>query len=145
MSYYVFLPIITTAQTLATNVFTLPALTGNGPYNFQRITFDTPFPVGTTPIVTVTASNGSDEPMSLRILNITNTGFDVIQTEPTRTAGNGNCGNPTSNTTPCDGAHGAVDAAYLAVTIGSQILSDGTSIVAGINSTNSVSTPYPKQ
>ena len=126
------------AQTLSTNVFTLPALTGSGPYDFQRITFDIPFPLGTTPIVTVTNTSGSGEPMSLRILNIDNTGFDVIQTEATRTGGGGDCGTPTSNTTPCDGAHGSVDAAYLAVTAGSQTLSDGTVIVAGINSTTSV-------
>lgn len=132
------LPWSINAQTIATDNFSLPALTGSGPYNFQRITFDTPFPAGTTPIVTVTSQNGSDESMTLRIFNIDNTGFDVIQTEPARTAGNGDCGNPTSDTTPCDGAHAAVDASYLAVTPGSQTLSDGTLIVAGINNTNTV-------
>ncbi len=131
-------PETTNAQTLATDNFSLPALTGNGPYNFQRITFGTPFPIGTIPIVVVTSQNGSDESMTLRILNIDNTGFDVIQTEPARTANSGACGNPTSNTTPCDGAHAAVNASYLAVTSGSQTLSDGTVIVAGINNTNTV-------
>ncbi|MBL4661025.1 MAG: hypothetical protein JKY19_11770 [Alcanivoracaceae bacterium] len=133
----------TFAQTLSTNVFSLPALTGSGPYDFQRITFDIPFPSGTIPILVVTTTGDNDAPMSLRVFNIDNTGFDVIQTEPTRTEGHGDCGTPTSHTTSCDGAHAAVDAAYLAVTAGLQTLSDDTVIVAGINSTSTVQHHIP--
>jgi hypothetical protein len=125
----------TIAQTLTVGNETLPALTGAGPYSFDRITFDTAFPSGVTPIVVVTTDHGSGEPMSLRVFDIDNTGFDVIQTEPTSTAGSGNCDNPTSATTPCEGAHGSVDFSYIAVTSGLQTLSDGTVIQAGINST----------
>ncbi len=72
---------LTNTQTLATDNFSLPALSGNGPYNFQRITFDTPFPVGTIPVVVVTSQNGSAEPMSLRILNIDKTGPDILSNQ----------------------------------------------------------------
>lgn len=127
------------SQTLSANNFSLPALTGAAPYDFQRITFSTPFPLGTTPIVVVTSTSAvSDEPMTLRVFNIDNTGFDVIQTEPSRTPGSSNCGTPTSILTPCDGAHVSINGSYLAVTSGVQTLSDGTIIEAGINSSSAI-------
>ena len=109
-----------------------------GPHDFQRITFDTPFAMVVKPVVVMTLQNDSNESITLRMLNVDHISIDVIQTEPIRSSTGGACGTPSSNTTPSDSAYAAVNASYMSATPVSQTSLDGTTIVAGINPTNTV-------
>ena len=120
-----------TAVLLGTTLIPIPASAFEvemGPVTVQdtfvsptwtRVSFIRPF--STTPIVVgLPTTNGSD-PMTLRVRNVTTTGFQVVQTEPSAN----------------DGLHLQNDTAYLAVEPGNHVLPDGSRIVALNHSTTS--------
>ncbi len=86
---------------------------------WTSIAFAQPF--SARPVVTVLPTTNGGDPMTLRIRNVTTTGFEVVQTEPS-----GNDGRHLQNTT-----------AYIAVEPGNHILPDGSRIVAIEHSTTS--------
>ncbi len=86
------------------DTFAVPAWT--------TVTFLEPFDV--RPVVFVLPTNQGGDPSTVRLRNVTTTGFQVLQVEP---SGN-------------DGPHVAMTTAYLAVEPGNHTLPDGTRIVA---------------
>ena len=71
-------------------------------------------PFDATPLVFVLPTNQGSDPATIRVRNVTATGFELLQVEP---SGN-------------DGPHVAMTTAYLAIEPGSHVLPDGTRIVA---------------
>ncbi len=121
----------------------LPATTGTGD-NFTTVTFDASFPAGSDVVVFVLPTNeGADlngdqgEPATVRIRGVTNTGFEIIQVEPPRTASS-DCGTPVSASFACDGAHAAMTIHYVAVLEGRHELDTGVIIEAGSYDTSRV-------
>lgn len=86
---------------------------------WTTITFIRPF--STRPVVAVLPTTNGGDPMTLRVRNVTTTGFDVIQTEP-----NAN-----------DGAHLVNTTAYIAIEPGNHRLPDGSRIMVLEHSTTS--------
>lgn len=78
-------------------------------------------PFSTTPVVVALPTNDGGDPATLRIRNVTSTGFEIVPTEP-----NAN-----------DGPHLAMNTAYLAVEPGSHVLPDGNRLIALQHSTTS--------
>lgn len=76
------------------------------------VTFIRPFPG--VPVVVALPTNDGSDPATLRIRNVTTTGFEILQVEP-----NAN-----------DGLHLAMPTAYLAVETGSHVLPDGNRLIA---------------
>lgn len=85
------------------STFTAPAWT--------RVSFILPF--STTPVVVALPTNEGGDTSTLRIRNVTTTGFEVLQVEP-----NAN-----------DGRHVAMNTAYFAAEPGSHILPDGSRMI----------------
>ena len=86
------------------DTFSVPAWT--------TVTFLEPFEI--RPLVFVLPTNQGSDPATIRVRNVTTTGFEALQVEP---SGN-------------DGPHVAMTTAYLAVEPGNHVLPDGTRIVA---------------
>jgi len=89
---------------------------------WTTITFMRPFSV--RPVVAVLPTTNGGDPMTLRVRNVTTTGFQVIQTEP-----NAN-----------DGAHLINTTAYVAIEPGNHVLPDGSRIMVLEHSTTSFAT-----
>lgn len=75
----------------------------------------------TTPLVFALPTTDGGDPSTLRIRNVTTTGFEVVQVEP-----NAN-----------DGPHVAMSTAYLAIEPGDHLLPDGSRVLAFEHSTSS--------
>jgi len=86
---------------------------------WTQVSFLAPFE--TTPLVFVLPTSDGDDPASLRIRNVTTTGFEVAQHESSAT----------------DGPHVAMQTAYLAVVPGTHRLPDGTRVTAITHTTAS--------
>jgi RHS repeat-associated protein len=95
---------------------TLPATTADP--SFKSISFRRSY--STVPVVVVLATNETAEPATIRIRNVTTTGFQAVQVEPATN----------------DGVQGAMTLHYLAVEPGTHELPDGTRILAGTRNTN---------
>lgn len=78
-------------------------------------------PFSTRPVVAVLPTTNGGDPMTLRVRNVTTTGFEVVLTEP-----NAN-----------DGPHLQNQTAYLAIEPGNHVLPDGSRIIALEHSTTS--------
>jgi MSHA biogenesis protein MshQ len=87
---------------------------------FSSVTFNQTYT--TTPLVFLLPTNDGADPASLRIRNVTTTGFQVAQVEPQ----------------PQDGPHPAMTVAYLAIEPGTLTLPDGRVLEAGSVSTTNV-------
>jgi len=92
------------APVVLNDTFSIPSWTS--------VTFLEPFDA--RPIVFVLPTNQGSDPSTIRLRNVTTTGFEVLQVEP---SGN-------------DGPHVAMTTAYLAVEPGNHVFPDGTRIVA---------------
>lgn len=79
---------------------------------WTTVTFLEPF--DTRPLVFVLPTNQGSDPATIRLRNVTTTGFEVLQVEP---SGN-------------DGPHVSMTTAYLAIEPGNHVLPDGTRIIA---------------
>ena len=88
--------------------------------NFRTITFSQPF--DTTPVVIVLPTNQGGNASTLRIRNVTTTGFDVAPLEPPN----------------FDGLHIPMDFDYIAIEPGIHQLPSGETIVAGTHTTSTV-------
>jgi len=86
---------------------------------WTQVNFLAPFE--TTPLVFVLPTSDGDDPASLRIRNVTTTGFEVAQHESSST----------------DGPHVAMQTAYLAVVPGTHRMPDGTRVTAVTHTTAS--------
>ncbi|KAA3628792.1 MAG: hypothetical protein DWQ09_07115 [Proteobacteria bacterium] len=106
------------AWQLEAGVVNLPS-TAASP-NFTSANFTQPF--SSIPLVFVVATNQGSDPSSVRVRNITTTGFELAQVEPT--------GN--------DGPHIGMEVHYVAVTPGTHRLPDGTVLEAGRVTTQAV-------
>ena len=93
------------------DTFTVPSWTS--------VTFLRPFPV--TPLVFALPTTDGSDPSTLRIRNVTPTGFEIVQTEPSAN----------------DGQHVTMPTAYLAVEPGNHVLPDGSRLLAFEYSTSS--------
>ena len=93
------------------DTFTVPAWT--------QVSFARPFSV--RPIVIVLPTNDGGDPATLRVRNVTTTGFEVLQVEPDAN----------------DGPHVAMSTAYLAVEPGVHTLPDGSTLTATLHTTSS--------
>ena len=93
------------------DTFTVPAWTS--------VTFIDPFDA--PPLVFALPTNDGGDPSTIRVRNVTSTGFELIQVEP-----NAN-----------DGPHVAMPTAYLAIENGDHLLPDGSRMLAFEYSTNS--------
>ncbi len=93
------------------DTFTVPGWT--------TVTFLQPFPG--TPLVFALPTTDGGDPSTLRIRNVTPTGFQVVQVEPSAN----------------DGPHVAMPTAYLAIEPGDHVLPDGSRILAFEHSTAS--------
>ncbi|MDH3691233.1 MAG: hypothetical protein OEU36_17450, partial [Gammaproteobacteria bacterium] len=95
---------------------TLPAVTSGSSYvsvSFRR-SYSTP------PVITVLPTTENPDPATIRIRNVTTTGFEAAQVEPASQ----------------DGTQGAMTMHYVAVQPGTHELPDGTRVLAGTVSTN---------
>ena len=79
---------------------------------WTTVTFLAPFDA--RPLVFVLPTDQGSDPATIRVRNVTTTGFEVLQVEP---PGN-------------DGPHVSMDTAYLAIEPGNHVLPDGTRIIA---------------
>lgn len=86
---------------------------------WTTVTFLRPFP--TTPLVFALPTTDGGDPATLRIRNVTPTGFQIVQTEPSAN----------------DGPHVAMPTAYLAIEPGDHVLPSGARILALEHSTTS--------
>lgn len=86
------------------DTFTVPSWT--------TVTYAAPFDV--RPLVFVLPTNQGSDPSTVRIRNISTSGFEVLQVEPTAN----------------DGPHVAMSTAYLAIEPGNHLLPDGSRITA---------------
>lgn len=93
------------------DTFTVPS--------WKTVTFLRPFP--TTPLVFALPTTDGGDPATLRIRNVTPTGFQIVQTEPSAN----------------DGPHVAMPTAYLAIEPGDHRLPGGARILALEHSTTS--------
>lgn len=93
------------------DTFTVPSWT--------TVVFQRPFPV--TPLVFALPTTDGGDPATLRIRNVTTTGFQIVQTEPSAN----------------DGQHVAMPTAYLAIEPGNHQLPDGSRVLAFAHSTTS--------
>ena len=84
---------------------------------WTSVTFIRPF--STRPVVAVLPTTNGGDPMTLRIRNVTTTGFDVVQTEPDAN----------------DGQHLQNDTAYIAIEPGNHRLPDGSRVMVVEHST----------
>lgn len=91
-----------------------------GQTTFQQVTFQQVY--DSAPIVVMVPSNQEDDPYSLRIRNVTTTGFEVAPVEPAN----------------FDGPHGAVNVPYLAIEPGIHQLG-GLTIEAALHTTSTAS------
>ena len=89
---------------------------------WTSVTFIRPF--STRPVVAVLPTTNGGDPMTLRVRNVTTTGFEVVSTEP-----NAN-----------DGLHLQNDTAYIAIEPGNHVLPDGSRIMVIEHSTASFAT-----
>jgi len=80
--------------------------------SWTTVTFLQPFAI--TPLVFVLPTTDGSDPATLRIRNVTTSGFQVVQTEP-----------PAN-----DGPHVAMPTAYLAIEPGDHVLPDGSRVLA---------------
>lgn len=87
--------------------------------NWTSVTFIRPFP--STPLVFALPTTDGGDPATLRIRNVTSTGFQVVQTEPSAN----------------DGPHVAMPTAYLAIEPGDHMLPDGSRVLAFEHTTSS--------
>jgi hypothetical protein len=87
--------------------------------SWTTVTFLQPF--SSTPLVFALPTTDGSDPSTLRIRNITPSGFQVVQVEPTAN----------------DGPHAAMPTAYLAIQPGDHVLPDGSRILAFEHSTTS--------
>ncbi len=87
--------------------------------SWTTVTFLEPFPV--RPLVFVLPTDQGSDPATIRVRNVTTTGFEVLQVEP-----------PAN-----DGPHVSMTTAYLAIEPGNHILPDGTRIAAIERTTSS--------
>lgn len=78
-------------------------------------------PFSSTPLVFALPTTDGSDPSTLRIRNVSPSGFQVVQVEPTAN----------------DGQHVAMPTAYLAIEPGSHVLPDGSRILAFAHSTTS--------
>lgn len=85
---------------------------------FKSVTFQNAFDV--IPVVVVLPTSEGSEPASLRVRNVTTTGFEVSQVEPTNS----------------DGTSGGMTIHYVAIEPGTHKFPDGTQIAAGIHTTS---------
>jgi len=85
---------------------------------FTSVTFQTPF--DKVPVVVALPTNQGGDPSDLKFRNITTTGFEVVQVEP---SGN-------------DGPHVPMNIHYIAMEPGVGTLPDGTTVAAGIHTTS---------
>lgn len=106
------------AWKLESDSVALPATTGMT--GFHSVSFRQAYP--TPPVVVAIASNEGSDPASLRIRNVTTTGFEMIQVEPRNN----------------DGPHISMTVHYIAVEPGVHVLPDGTLIEAGTHATTSL-------
>ena len=83
-----------------------------GVQSWTSVSFLQPF--DTRPLVLVLPTQQGGDPATLRIRNVTTTGFEVVQTEPTAN----------------DGQHVTMNTAYLAIEPGDHVLPNGTRIAA---------------
>ena len=83
------------------------------------VSFSQPF--STRPVVVALPTNDGGDPATLRIRNVTTTGFEIVQTEPSAN----------------DGPHPAMTTAYLAAEPGSHVLPDGNRLIVLEHSTTS--------
>ncbi|MDX1507663.1 MAG: hypothetical protein R3358_05250 [Woeseiaceae bacterium] len=86
---------------------------------WTTVSFLQPFDV--VPLVFALPTNQGGDPATLRIRNVTTTGFEILQVEPSAN----------------DGQHLAMDTAYLAIEPGNHTLPDGSNISAFIHTTTS--------
>lgn len=86
---------------------------------WTTVTFLQPFNV--TPLVFALPTNQGGDPATLRIRNVTTTGFEIVQTEPSAN----------------DGQHLAMNTAYVAIEPGDHVLPDGSVISAFTHTTTS--------
>lgn len=84
---------------------------------WTSVLFAQAFP--TVPLVVSLPTNQGSDPANIRIRNVTTTGFEILQTEPTAN----------------DGPHLAMNTAYLAIEQGTHTLADGSQIIALRHST----------
>ena len=87
--------------------------------NFTSVTFLEPFDV--LPIVVITPTNEGDDSATLRLRNVTTTGFEVTIVEPPGD----------------DGPHEAMNTHYIAIEPGVTTMPNGTVFAAGFHSTDS--------
>jgi hypothetical protein len=80
--------------------------------SWTNVTFQQSF--DTTPLVFALPTNQGSDPSTIRIRNISTTGFEILQVEPSAN----------------DGPHTAMTTAYLAIEPGDHLLPDGTRISA---------------
>ncbi len=99
------------APVVLNNTFAVPTWT--------TVIFLEPFPV--VPLVFVLPTDEGSDPATLRVRNVTTTGFEVLQTESTAN----------------DGQHLAMTTAYLAIEPGDHVMPDGSRIVALERTTSS--------
>ena len=97
---------VTVADTFTTPVWTV-------------VTFIQPFT--STPVVAALPTDDGGDPATIRIRNVTSTGFEIVQVEP-----NAN-----------DGPHFAMTTAYVAVETGSHVLPDGNRLIVLEHTTTS--------
>ena len=86
---------------------------------WTTVTFIRPFPV--RPVVVALPTNDGGDPATVRIRNVTTTGFEIVQPEPSAN----------------DGPHVAMPTAYLAIEPGDHVLPDGSRLVVLEHTTTS--------
>ncbi len=91
---------------------------------FRTITFQQPF--DTIPVVVVLATNVGSNPASIRVRNITLTGFDAAVVEPQKIDA------------PENGEHESMTFDYIAIETGIHSLPNGDIIAAGIRATTNI-------
>ncbi len=92
------------APVVLNDTFSVPAWTS--------VTFLEPFDA--RPLVFVLPTNQGSDPATIRVRNVTTTGFEMLQVEPSAN----------------DGPHVSMTTAYLAIEPGNHVLPDGTRVVA---------------
>lgn len=98
------------------DTFVVPAWTS---VTFQQ-SFDT------TPLVFALPTNEGGDPSTIRIRNVSTTGFEILQIEPSAN----------------DGPHVQMTTAYLAIEAGDHVFPDGTQIAAFTHTTSSFANRY---
>jgi len=86
---------------------------------WTSVTFAEPF--STRPVVVALPTTNGSDPSTIRIRNVSVTGFEIVQVEPSAN----------------DGVHLSMDTAYLAVEPGNHLLPDGSRLIVLEHSTSS--------